>query len=257
VDNAPSLSRLAVHLFAICPNSASCERLFSAYGQILTDKRTSLLPSRMCDLAELKLHIRRELVANQERKSQADKAKRHFERQEAAVRRVVAGEEGTTTGTAYPGHSLHARPAAPVSRTTADTGGPGTSTEMDIDSIDLNEDSDRESPSTAEFRRAFDALSNRAAEEGDQQAFDPPTLRNSITPRRYQPTPLSSLFNFNSPFWNQYVQRTAEQSLQAERDILDYHLSGEPGTDGLQVIDDDSASAPYVLDPMASASMFL
>src|SRR6202012_752523 len=84
----PPLSRLAVHIFSICPNSASCERLFSAYGQILSDKRTSMLPTQMCDLAELKMHIRNQLIQANGRSNLIARAKRRA---------------GTLTTTSIPG----------------------------------------------------------------------------------------------------------------------------------------------------------
>ncbi|KDQ10783.1 hypothetical protein BOTBODRAFT_74233, partial [Botryobasidium botryosum FD-172 SS1] len=51
------LACLACHLLAICPNSASCERLFSAFGNILTRlcNRTSI--STLTNLASLKMHL--------------------------------------------------------------------------------------------------------------------------------------------------------------------------------------------------------
>jgi hypothetical protein len=58
----PALIRLAKHLLSICLNSASCERLFSSFGLILSKLRSKLKNERLLALAELKLHIRDELV---------------------------------------------------------------------------------------------------------------------------------------------------------------------------------------------------
>lgn len=38
----PPLFKLAYHIFSICPNSASCERLFSIFGNMLTKLRNRL-----------------------------------------------------------------------------------------------------------------------------------------------------------------------------------------------------------------------
>jgi hypothetical protein len=54
------LITLAQHLLSICPNSASCERLFSTFGLIMTKLRTRLSTEKLIGLAELKLHCRDE-----------------------------------------------------------------------------------------------------------------------------------------------------------------------------------------------------
>jgi hypothetical protein len=56
-DTPTLLVRLACRLLAICPNSASCERLFSTFGLILTKFRNCLGTQNLLDLAELKMHI--------------------------------------------------------------------------------------------------------------------------------------------------------------------------------------------------------
>ena len=58
------LVKLALHVLAICANSASCERLFSVFGQILTNLRSRLGTAPLTDLAELKMHLRDEHVRN-------------------------------------------------------------------------------------------------------------------------------------------------------------------------------------------------
>lgn len=57
VEEIP-IVQLALRVFAICPNSASCERLFSSYGQILTRQRSRLQAATLTQLAELKMHLR-------------------------------------------------------------------------------------------------------------------------------------------------------------------------------------------------------
>lgn len=53
---------LAFRIFSICANSASCERLFSMFGNILTKLCNRLRPEVVQALAELKLHIRNEEI---------------------------------------------------------------------------------------------------------------------------------------------------------------------------------------------------
>lgn len=54
------LQRLARRILSVCCNSASCERLFSMYGMILTKRRSRLRSDKMTDQAELRLHLRDE-----------------------------------------------------------------------------------------------------------------------------------------------------------------------------------------------------
>ena len=75
-ENSPALVKLAKRIFSIVPNSASCERLFSSFGNILTKLRNRLGTETLVSLAELRLHLRDEhlrlgVVQN--------RLKRHFE----------------------------------------------------------------------------------------------------------------------------------------------------------------------------------
>ncbi|OAX31908.1 hypothetical protein K503DRAFT_777183, partial [Rhizopogon vinicolor AM-OR11-026] len=62
--NAQILSECtkAFRIFSICANSASCERLFSLFGLILSKLRSCLVFEKMLDLAELRLHLRDEYM---------------------------------------------------------------------------------------------------------------------------------------------------------------------------------------------------
>jgi hypothetical protein len=68
-ENAYPVIVLARRLLSICPNSASCERLFSHFGLILTKLRTKLSSKKLIDLAEMKLHLRDEHLRTGESKS--------------------------------------------------------------------------------------------------------------------------------------------------------------------------------------------
>jgi hypothetical protein len=56
------------HVLSICPNSASCERLFSVYGNILAPHRNRLGNRTLTSLAEVQMHIRDEHVRDGETK---------------------------------------------------------------------------------------------------------------------------------------------------------------------------------------------
>lgn len=58
------LHSIALHLLSICPNSASCKRLFSVFGAILTKWRNQLSTETLMLLAELKMYVHEEHVRN-------------------------------------------------------------------------------------------------------------------------------------------------------------------------------------------------
>lgn len=67
------LYHLAVHILSICANSASCERLFSTLGLILTKLRTRLSNKRLLGLAKLKMHARDTILWTTEAKAEVRK----------------------------------------------------------------------------------------------------------------------------------------------------------------------------------------
>jgi hypothetical protein len=72
----PPIIKLALRLLRVSTNSASCERLFSAFGGMLTKLRSRLGVDIMQDLVELKTSIRNEHITDGRAK---DRLKRHFE----------------------------------------------------------------------------------------------------------------------------------------------------------------------------------
>lgn len=73
--------KFARRVLSISANSASCERLFSVYGNILTKHRSRLLVKNLTNNAELKMHIRDEHLRNKEAQL---RQKRRFERRTKA-----------------------------------------------------------------------------------------------------------------------------------------------------------------------------
>jgi len=71
------LTRLAVHIFSIHANSASCERLFSLFGNIQTKQRNRMTSKTLQTIAEVKMHLRDSHAASWNQKQQS-RVKRHF-----------------------------------------------------------------------------------------------------------------------------------------------------------------------------------
>ncbi|KAJ8515209.1 hypothetical protein ONZ45_g7358 [Pleurotus djamor] len=98
LEKLPPLIRLAFYLPAICANSASCERLFSVFGNTLTKLRNRLKTQTLVSLAELKMHIRDEHMRSSE--SKARMRQRFFGRK--ALESQPASAPPTLTPTATP-----------------------------------------------------------------------------------------------------------------------------------------------------------
>ena len=87
------LHKIACRILSICPNSASCECLFSVFGGILTKWRNRLSTENLTRLAELKLyvheeHVRDDAVKHRLKHQYADVIK---DKSESATMTVAAG----------------------------------------------------------------------------------------------------------------------------------------------------------------------
>ena len=71
------LVQLAIHIFSISANSASCERLFSLFGNIQTRKRNRMTSNTLQMIAEVKMHLRDSHAASWKMK-QKSRTKRQF-----------------------------------------------------------------------------------------------------------------------------------------------------------------------------------
>ena len=74
-QNHNSFFQLALRLLSISANSASCERLFSSFGNILTKHRNRVKSEVLSNLGEIRLNICHEHLENNAKK---DIRKRHF-----------------------------------------------------------------------------------------------------------------------------------------------------------------------------------
>ena len=73
----PPLAHLAIHIFSIHANSASCEQLFSLFGNIQTKQRNRMTSKTLQMIAEIKMHLRDSHAASWNQKQQS-RMKRQF-----------------------------------------------------------------------------------------------------------------------------------------------------------------------------------
>src|SRR5581483_3366058 len=67
---APNLAEFACRLFSIPPNSATTERVWSLMGNIHTERRNRLSPTRTAKMAQIIWYIRERSFANKSKKIQ-------------------------------------------------------------------------------------------------------------------------------------------------------------------------------------------
>lgn len=197
-------------------NSASVERLFSLFGQILTKLRSHLRTEAMVMLAELKLHIRDEYKQNDTAKTR--------------LRRHIAGPPRTSQS--QPSTDAAEGPAP----ATAHYAGPVPSTSLP---------SQQQSASCLgpEMPQADDALvSSAGPAEGSLDDIVQRLLNlintdkntESHTSPTASPIKLSELFDFTVGFWSKTAESTGLRGLEDELEfyeLLDMDASGELDTD--------------------------
>ena len=120
----PPLTRLAIHIFSIHANSASCERLFSLFGNIQTKQRNRMTSKTLQMIAEVKMHLRDTHAASWNHKQQS-RAKRYFGPPPASIHN--------------PDHSLPATPNTTSPMPPPTTSGSEMDTDNDLHPIGLRE----------------------------------------------------------------------------------------------------------------------
>ncbi|GLB43960.1 putative protein of unknown function (DUF 659) [Lyophyllum shimeji] len=203
---APVLIQLATHILSISANSASCERLFSVFGNTLNKLRNRLGTDNLTALTELKMHIRDEHVRNRSK----DRVKRQF---------TARGTNPATTSSSGPEPSVTptASPVAPQA--------PPVLAEPLTDA-DLNTESS--SPSSNSFH-TMASLHCTMVDLDD--ADNDPVRESAITDL---PVPIVDLFDFTSTHWVDAYGRAAVLSFDEELELyelLDLDAEGEEDVD--------------------------
>jgi hypothetical protein len=200
----PPLFKLAYHILSICPNSASCERLFSVFGNTLTKLRNRLGNQTLTSLAELKMHIRDEHVRDGEIKQ---RMKRFF---------------GATTAPSAAPVSSSTVPHVPQQPTTSAPSTAETETDvaMEIDPELQNLQSPDDG--TDEFNQITELFARQTrADEDDGDGQMPSVISIEI----------AKLFNFMNKSWIPSHERSASRSLDEELELYELLDLDAPGED--------------------------
>ena len=194
--------KLAKRILSVTANSASCERLFSVFGNTLTKLRNRTGTKTLHNLAEIKLHIRNQ---HQEKKTGARICK-IFEQ------RATPAAPPTFDPPILP-HGMQIDP------------------ELESDS-DSEVDEDEEDGGFSDvMERHIDMLQD---DEGDN--FEP-----AAESFGWEPCTIFELFDFSKTHWTTLYSKTALRSFDEELqayELLDLDAQGEDDVD----VDDVTAS---------------
>lgn len=203
--NPPPVHVLARRILSICANSASCERLFSIFGTILTKLRNRMRTETLISLAELKMHIR------DEHRAQNAKAclKRKF------------GREGPNPVTEQPMTSATSFQAI-----------------SDIASVDAHTPADPDDNATtnhtvaADLREMAHSFTQMVSNDEDAEPVRFPS-KISIS--------IIELFDFTMSSWVERYERNAHRSLEDELEfyeLIDLDAEGEEDDTNFSSIDE-------------------
>lgn len=187
------LQKLAHRIHSITTNSASCERLFSAFGTTLTRLHSRLQSKSMVDLAELRLHLRNEHVRDGRVKAQ--------------LKRKMTTHHDTTTG----------RPDQ----------GTTSSAELVNDRVEM-EHADVDNGSPNEDQEHIPSVSSSlwsVASRHSHTEADEPSPEETINSRC-----IADIFNFTMDTWRQLAKEFALRGLNEEQEfyeLVDLDAGGE------------------------------
>jgi hypothetical protein len=211
VEDVP-LVRLAKHVLSICANSASCERLFSIFGNTLTKLRNRLGTTTLTHLAELKMLIRDQHV-------QSGSVPTRLKRKFGALSEQL---------------SPSPQPDLP---TTAETETTDVETEpsQDLDEID-------ETDETIDANDEFTSLAAQMEQmvDDDEDPSDTPPSTTTIT------VTIKELFNMGSRDWVMTSQQGARRSIAEEMELYELMDRQSTALDGTSLGIDSGTEAMMI-----------
>lgn len=197
------LHKLAQRIFSVCANSASCERLFSRFGLILTRLRSCLGLKNLLNLAELSLHLRDEY-------SQSGKATERLR-----CKRKIIPDPPT------------ANPSILVSQPTSSDMASSSESSVDQENHALSS-SHPEIGYLESFSAIVDDLGQRSDVDDENDAdFTSPFEKES----------LCSLFNFQDKSWVEMTEKISLRSLDEELELYELIELDAEGEDDEQEFD--------------------
>ena len=201
-----SFHRLAARLLSVSANSATCEHLFSVFGNTLTKLRNRMGTSTLSSIAELKMHVRNEHNLN----STKTRMKRMF----SARSKTASADEPLVPSVVVQPPST--QPA--LLATDEDTVSP------------INEgDLIHACCPRPGFR---DLVSDHSAPVEVDEPLAHPSLRGKLN--------LSQLFNFGNCHWAELYAESARRSYEEELALYDLLNEDAAASDGMEVDVDDT-----------------
>jgi hypothetical protein len=199
----PPLFKLACHVLSICPNSASCERLFSVFGNTLTKLRNRLGNQTLSSLAELKMHIRDGHMCNGRVK---ERMKRFFGKEK---------ESQTNTPLADP---VSQQPSTPPPPPTDEMG-------MDI-ATEIDPDLPSQGGIADEFNQITESFGRQASGDDNDGSEGMPSVIS---------IEIAQLFDFTNRAWIPSHERSASRSLDEELELYELLDLDAPGEEDIDV----------------------
>ena len=196
----PPLFKLAYHILSICPNSASCKRLFSIFGNTLTKLRNHLGNQTLTSLAKLKMHICDEHLCAGETKK---------------CMKCFFGKANATPST----QAIVQQPITPVPPPTNKT---ETDDTMVID-VALQQPQDGIADEFNRLTSSFGRQASNNDNDGDGQMPSKISIR------------IADLFDFTNTGWISLHERSASQSLDEELELYELIDTDAPGYDDVNM----------------------
>ena len=257
-DEVMPIIQLARHIFSICANSVSCERLFSTFGNILTKVRNRMGKETLQTLTEIKMHVRDEHIMHGGMKS---RLKRCFGTVNVSASQDPAGPPPSLPSLVQVGGIApvnHIPPTSPTGQNSQDESS---------DQAAGTEDSLPDGTSI----RTLGEIVGWFLQQGELDGGEPETDTSAVPlpqetvnapvsleidilaappPQETVNTPVSleDLSDFTRDNWVAYHQRTSRRSLGEEMEVYSLLNTDLPGEEGNKVEIDDTAGEVLTLN---------
>ena len=194
--------RLAACLLSVSANSATCERLFSVFGNTLTKLRNRMGTLTLSSIAELKMHVHNE---------------HHLNSTKTQMKRMFASRSKTTPPDELSVLSTAAQPESLASN----------------EDVTLCEDTDRAPRCpTSGFHDTISDHCFGGVEDDEPPPY--PSLSGKLT--------LAQLFNFQNRHWADLFEERAKKGYEEELALYDLLNEDSATADGMEVDVDETTA---------------